>query len=149
MKKGQALIEILMAVAIAAVVLVALAGMGTKSTSNSGFSSRQTQATSYAQQIMNYFKTARQDGWNTISSTYTAGTYCYNGTTIASGSWCSIPNTEYTNSIAVTRSTVGANTPEPIGVTVKVRWYEGKGGDAALCGVGYLCSVLTNSFMRY
>jgi len=141
------MIEVLVAIAMAAVVLVALAGMGTKSTSNSGMSSRQSQATAYAQKAMNIFKSLRQAGWDQIK-TY-SGNYCFNGTTVSAGSWCSIPNTEYSSLVVVNKPGAVALTPEPINVTVKVRWYEGKGGDAAVCGVGYFCSVLTNTFIRY
>jgi Tfp pilus assembly protein PilV len=147
MKYGQSLVEVLVAVAVAAVVLVALAGIGTKATSNSGLSSRQSQATAYAQQAMNIFKFLRQE-WVQLQ-TYPSGNYCFNGTSVFAGTWCQISNTEYSSMVTVNRPGAGVGTPEPIGVTVRVRWYEGKGGSNSVCGAGYLCSVLTNTFVRY
>lgn len=77
MKKGQILVEMLLAFAIMALVLVAMTGIATKSLSNSNFSRSKSQANAYATEGVEWIK--GQEKTNGIDFLVgKSGTYCIN-----------------------------------------------------------------------
>ncbi len=67
MRNGSTLVEVVIAVGVAIVGLVALTQIGTKSINNTGFSTRQAQATAYASQALeNVRKIKEKNGWTAI-----------------------------------------------------------------------------------
>jgi len=67
MKKGQVLIEVIMAFAIAVVALLGLIQLSTKSVSSSGTAKRESQATAYAQQAMEELRAGKAN-WDEFCS---------------------------------------------------------------------------------
>lgn len=76
MKRGQILIELVLAIAVVTVVIVALASVTTKSISNTNLSRNQSQANNYAQEAIEWIRSNRDErGWNEFY-THTEGYYC-------------------------------------------------------------------------
>lgn len=82
-EKGQTLIEVVVAFAAAAVVIVAISGAVLSSMNNAQFSKNQNQAFSYAQEGMELMKQLRNANW-TLFSSYGTDYYCLDkgGTTL-------------------------------------------------------------------
>ncbi len=77
MRKGQTIIEVMTAVGIAIVGLLALVQVGTKSVNNAGYSSRQSQATSLASRGLENVRLKKEElGWLKFKSTYNVGPVC-------------------------------------------------------------------------
>ncbi len=84
-ESGQSLIEVLTALAVVLLVIVALIRATTISMRSSSFSKAQAQATAYAQEAIEWIRAERDKDWNGISSR--AGTtFCLN---LESLSWLS------------------------------------------------------------
>jgi Tfp pilus assembly protein PilV len=132
-KNGQSILEVLVGIGVALVALLAIVQIANKSVTNSGFSKRQSVATAYAIEGMEWIKSQRQaDTWSTFYGRGSNGgtTYCLNGLTWVAGncSGATITGTEYIRTATLTTSLV---TPPPTGptnqqltVTIDVVWYE-------------------------
>lgn len=81
---GQSLVEVMVAVAILALVLTALVLGTTVAMRNANFSKNQAQATKYAQQVMEWMRSERNQSWDTFASH--TGTFCLNSLSWSSGS---------------------------------------------------------------
>ncbi len=76
-KKGQILLETLIAFSIAVVVLIAVMNLATRSVNNSGVSDRTSEATSYADQGINWVKSQVVLSWSDFNDSFTSGShYC-------------------------------------------------------------------------
>src|SRR3990172_5921841 len=138
MKRGQILVEVVLAMAIAILAVVGLAQIATKSTSNAGSSSRRAVATSYAVAGMEWIRNQKNTiAWSDFSSTSKApvppnpaNVYCLNSfpgswTSMAAGACASgstISGTEFSRSM--TLSAVTAPVLQ-VTVVVEVTWREG------------------------
>ena len=71
-EKGQSLIEVIAALAIALLVLLALVRVTIVSMRNANFAKNQALATQYAQEAMEWIRTQRDADWSNL----TEGTYC-------------------------------------------------------------------------
>jgi len=138
MKRGQILVEVVLAMAIAILAVVGLAQIATKSTSNAGSSSRRAVATTYAVAGMEWVRNQKNTiAWSDFSSTSKApvppnpaNVYCLNSfpgswTSMAAGACASgstISGTEFSRSM-----TLSAVTAPVLQVTavVEVTWREG------------------------
>ena len=122
MRKGSALIEVLIAVSVAVVGLLALVSIGTKSVNNSGFASRQAQATAFSSQAIEKVRAAKQSmGWSVFKQTYGNGIRC--GSNLSVGGCCDIGNASEFNS-CVTLTFSGAVGNEIVTVVSLVSWSE-------------------------
>ena len=65
---GQSLFEVVFAVAIAAMILVGIVSLATTSTRNSIFSRNNSQATKYAQEVVEWLREERDKDWINLSS---------------------------------------------------------------------------------
>lgn len=75
MRSGQILIELLLALAVATVTIVALAGVVTRSVSNAGFARSQSQASNLASEAIEWIRGYRdENGWSNFS--FLNGDYC-------------------------------------------------------------------------
>ena len=75
MRPGQILVELLLALAVATVTIVALAGVATRAVSNAGFARHQSQASSLASEAIEWIRGYRdQNGWSNFS--FLNGNYC-------------------------------------------------------------------------
>src|SRR3990170_3905315 len=126
---GQAIVEVMLAMALAVTVLVGLVHVATRSVSGSGLARRQAQATGLANQALELARSEKDRlGWEVFESTYN-GTKCFDGTAITNGSSCEISGTEFTSEMTFTYQNV---TPVPAGTAVGqlsvvsvIRWSEG------------------------
>jgi len=79
---GQSLIEVLTALAVVLLVMVALVRATTVSMRSSGFSKAQTQATAYAQEAIEWIRAERDKDWDEFSTR--AGTiFCLNSESLS------------------------------------------------------------------
>ena len=138
MRNGQALVEVIISFALMLVALVGLVTVATKSTSNSGLSQREAQATAYASQAMAWVKSQRSTLSWTEFSAKRGSVYCLPGvdsfdwgTTAVDLANCGLlSGTEYVRGVTVTGVTyypTPAGTPiDQIVADVEVRLREGE-----------------------
>ena len=123
MRLGQVLIELLIALGVAVMAIVALVQVTTKSLSNAGFSKSKSGATAYAVAAAEWLRNQRASlGWDTFSSK--AGqTYCLNNLNWNSPGPCGTAQIGTTGfSREATLNTVSTKQVE---ATVIVKWREG------------------------
>lgn len=122
-KSGSVLIEVLVAVSVAIVGLLALVTIGTKSVNNSGFATRQSQATGFASQALENVRARKQSlGWDVFKTNYGSSPRC--GTTLASGC-CTVGNAGEFNSCVTLQFVPASGTAsEYVRVISEVTWSE-------------------------
>ena len=125
--KGQMLVEILVAVGVAVVALLAISRISSRSIVNVGSAVRQSQASSYARSAISVVKNIK-NSLGTAAKTdprLVAGTRCFNGTVInpAITGYCTIGSTEYSGRVTITQVTI--NSKVELGVVAEVQWTEG------------------------
>lgn len=121
---GQILVEVLIAVIIAAISLLAITQISTKSLSNSYLASRQTEALRFAQAGMEKVKEIKKELGSAArnDSRLFAGTHCFNGSDISAASFvfCQVGATIYEGRLTFTWTTVG--TRYELGMLSEVQW---------------------------
>lgn len=129
MRKGQVLIELMLALAVTTLALLAMVGLATKSLSTVGSSKYRAQASTYATQGMEWVRQQRMADWSAFVSKSGATqnsfkTYCVPLGLISS--WpleggCS--GTGYLREVTLT--SISLTPPQKIQADVVVRWSEG------------------------
>lgn len=119
MKKGQILLELLVAIGVIVVTLVAIAQVSTKALSNSGFSNHQSVATGYSIAGMEWIRSQKDLDWVNINK---AGTYCLNSLPMA---WNVPPCSPITGTIYTRTAVLTKISDTQIQVLVTVTWSEG------------------------
>ncbi len=108
LRSGQMLVEIVLAIAVAALVLVGLAQLSTRSLNTSDFSRSKSQADAYAQGSGEWIRNQRSSlGWTAFYASPVCGPSCGD---LGNG---------YTRNAAFTKD---AGPPEKVTVTVTVSW---------------------------
>ncbi len=111
MTKGQVLLELVVALGLAMMALVAVVQVTTRSVSLVGYSKRQTESTTYADSAIEWVRNWKKDnGWSSFAAKASAGgtTYCLNDLSWAPDTDCKvITGTVYTREATLT--TLGAN----------------------------------------
>lgn len=128
MKHGQAIVEIVIAFAVATIAVLAMVQVATKSLSNAGAAKRAAQATAYAMEGMEWVTGQKYTvNWSNFWSK--TGDWCLNdvGLTVT---WDTLPvgncgtgvitSTEHTRYMTLTQES-----PTEASVTVRVSWQEG------------------------
>ena len=127
LKKGQVLIEILIAVGVAVIALLSISRLSSRSINNSGSAVRQSTATNYAQTAIDKARFLKNDGGLAAvsNSVFDTGYHCFNGTNIiaALGAYCTITSTEYEGRVYMERATI--NSKIELSITAEIRWVEG------------------------
>lgn len=120
MKRGQMLVELLIALGVATLAIVALVSITTRSVSNAGYSQRQSTATAYATQAMEWIRSQKNTDWQTFSAH--SGLYCLNSLAWTAGA---CPATKVLDSGTFARDvTISSPTPQQIQAVVTVSWSE-------------------------
>lgn len=128
MKKGQAIVEVIIAFMVATIAVLGLVQVATRSVANAGAAKRAAQATAYAMEGMEWvtgqkYTVAWSDFWDKI------GDWCLNdvGATVTwlslAGGTCGsgvISGTEYSRYMTLVQVS-----PDEAEVTVAVKWQEG------------------------
>lgn len=122
---GQMLVEVLIAFVIAAIALLAITQISTKSLSNSYLASRQTEALRFAQAGMEKVKEIKKINGLAAKNDArfsAANSHCYNGSDISTidVNFCPITGTIYEGRLTFTWTTVG--TKYELGMLSEVRW---------------------------
>lgn len=116
---GQSLVEVMVAVAILALVLTALVLGTTVAMRNANFSKNQAQATKYSQEAMEWLRSQRDQGWDAFSSHI--GPFCLNSLTwTGTAGFCSSSN--YSLDGMFKRQVVLFNLVDKVQTKVTVSW---------------------------
>lgn len=123
MKQGQMLLEVVLGLAIVTIVMVALVSLSTRSIKNSDFSRYQAEATSYANEAMEWIRSERVNLDWPLFLTKSGSTYCLSSLIWATGACGAIPGSRTGASYVrqATLTTVG----QQVQVTVTVKWDQG------------------------
>lgn len=117
MKKGQMLIELVLALGVAMIVLVALVQVTTRSVSTSRFSKEQSEATTLATQAIEWMRQEKRAGWPEFYARN--GTYCLSDLTWGTANPCGvISNTMYVRTVSMQPQAVAAGQQTTAKVTV-------------------------------
>lgn len=128
---GQSLIELLVALTLIMVVIVAVVGLAAISIKTSYFAKRETTAKRYAEEAMEWLREQKKNDWAIFlftKSTTAGQTYCFNSSPVTS--WplagaCSNANLDgiYKREATLLRSSDNKN----VSVTVVVSWADSSG----------------------
>lgn len=127
-RRGQLLIEIVAAIGVAVVALLAMSRISSRSVSVSGTAIRQTQASGLARSAIDVVKNIKEgldyDDYFT-EPVFQTGNYCFDGTNIvtATNDYCDIPNTEFEGRVVVVSNTIAAKVE--LTIRSQIRWVEG------------------------
>lgn len=140
--RGDTLIEVLIAMAIAVVVVTSITTLGISSLNNAKFVASQDQATKYTQEGMEVVRRIRSNNY-ALYATYD-GIYCLakNSTTL-SATACTSPNidNQYVRSVEI-RPDDGCGT-DLSHTVVRVSWTDGKCNSGTYCHTTELSSCLS------
>jgi len=120
---GQGLIEVLTALAVILLVIIALVRATTISMRSSSFSKAQSQATTYAQEAIEWVRAERNKSWDNITDHTPADSLCLNNLSWSGGSCEFTLANRFKREISLT-SMGGGNQVE---VKVIVSWQEAGG----------------------
>ncbi len=139
--KGQSMVEVTLAIGVAAVMIVGLVRVVTNAIYSTTFARQQAQATKYAQEELEWLRSERDKDWDlfyTNTSARDGSGYCM-GNLVWTGA---VPNessatpcganvvsgTEFSRWIIVSVITVD----KEVSVTAKVRWTDSKGSHTSV-----------------
>lgn len=137
--RGDTLIEVLVALAVAAVVISAITALGITSLNNAKYIATQEQASKYTQEGMETIRKIRNGNYAAFAGY--SGTYCLikNAASLTAGP-CTTPNIDntYIRSVEIVQNgdCVGANIAH---ATVRVSFNDGK------CAAGTYCHTTESS----
>jgi type II secretory pathway pseudopilin PulG len=115
-EKGQSLFEVVVAVGISAMILIAVASLAAGSVRNSSFSRNNAQATKFAQEEIEWLRGQRDAGWDGFIGNIASGG-CFGS--FSWGGSCVI-NTTFTRSASFVCSFLNINLPPPTVVSCGV-----------------------------
>jgi hypothetical protein len=118
---GQSLFEVIIAIGVAALILVASVSLSTASVRNSNFSKNNAVATKYAQEGSEYIREQRDTNWDLFMANYT-GSSSINLATVGS-------------------STINSNFTRQISQTV-CKYFDGTNTTATTCGSGSNANIV-------
>lgn len=125
MKPAQILVELLLAIGVAVLTLVALIGATTRSLFNAGFAQRQSVATNYAQGAMEWIRTQKGLSWESFFARADGQgrSYCLADLAWNSSAPCpALPGSEFVRTARLT--VLSASPPQQVETVVTVTWQE-------------------------
>ncbi|MFH2085833.1 MAG: hypothetical protein ABII21_03570 [bacterium] len=129
LSRGQSIVETVIAAGLISIAVIAALSLSIRSQKQSTYARKQDEATKYATQALDWFRTMRSNsGWSTLAD-LDEGTYCLNTLPIdvsqLSVGDCSpddyVPGTQYQRSIVLDTSTQASGT---LKATITVSWYD-------------------------
>lgn len=121
---GQILVEVLIAFVVAALALLAITQLSTKSLGNAYYASRQTEAVRFAQAALEKVKEIKKsNGLAAKNDTrFSAGNHCYDGSdiSITDTNFCQITGTIYQGRVTFTWTVIGVKSE--LGILSETRW---------------------------
>lgn len=126
-QKGQSLFELMVAVMVIGVTLVALTGLVSTSISNNTFSKNRTQAENYTTEAMEWLRAQRDESWGTfLSYSNPPATYCMQTLTLSVKRNCA--DDEFiTDTILVREAELVYISDNSVEVRLRTRWTDSKG----------------------
>lgn len=131
-KKGQSLIEVLSALAVVLLVIIALIRATTTSMKGSDFAKTQSSATSYGQEAIEWIRAERDKSWDNLSNNM--GTHCLKSSPIESwpgqgvcGDDDYLEGTKFKREATLTTVTKTDPPVTEIQAEVKVKWLDASG----------------------
>lgn len=131
---GQSLFEVVVAIAISALIIVALVSVTSNSIQNSSFSKNKSLAATYAQQASEWLRGQRDSNTDTFVSFATRGTFCLPDSPLTNNSWtlnrpCNsndlISGTPFLREVSLSVDT--QNGKDVVMADVKVSWQDSQG----------------------
>lgn len=130
--RGQSLFEVVAAVAVVGIVLVALISLAVKATGDTTFSKSKSEASRHTQEALEWMRSERDANWQVFVARDTAGTgtkYCLKGLNWSSQGVCDlmndrIPNTVFVREAIITKDSLDPNVVE---VDIVTQWEDGTG----------------------
>jgi type II secretory pathway pseudopilin PulG len=123
---GQSLLEVVVAVGISALILVAVASLAAGSVRTSSYNRNNAQATKYAQEALEWLRTQRDEDWDTFASYSSTSGVTTNLCTSPISAWggtCPIANIFFRS----TTLTMDASNSDIIDAVVSVTWTDSQG----------------------
>lgn len=122
--QGQSLFELVVAIGITGLVLVAIMSLAVKSLANATYSKNKTLATRHTQEAMEWLRAQRDISWSVFTSQASPNpgkTYCLSNLSFTSGA-CgpTIPNTIFTRQAVLVYY---SGPPEKVEATVTTSWF--------------------------
>ncbi len=163
--KGQTLVEIVVALGVVGVVMLAITVTVTTALSNVQYSKLQNQATQYAQQGMEIIRNMRDTNWanfNTFGTNSPGTNYCLaDSCTTLGGAACSTasvcdttPNIAisgtnvFIRQVKITKNSGNCTIGSATEINVTVKWTDGKCASGAYCHQANINSCLSDYTRR-
>jgi Tfp pilus assembly protein PilV len=135
MNKGQRLFEVVVALAISALVVVALVSLVSNSIRNATFSKNKSLASTYAQETIEWLRSERDNDVSTFMTNALTPSWCFPSLNWSSPGSCStdkkIQNTEFLRKGSFTVSTENnietGQVKNIVNVTIDVSWSDSQG----------------------
>lgn len=128
---GQSLFEVVMALAILAVILTGIVSLTSKSVTTASFSKNKAQANRYASEAIEYLRAQKEFlGWPAFQTAVTAsgGVWCMNDLTFTVSGACDPANPSHNIGSSIFQRTLSTQeNTDNIDVTVTVSWTDEKG----------------------
>lgn len=132
---GSSMLELILALAVSLVIVTTIASVVTVSLRNSLFAKKQSEATRFAQEGMEWLRAQKETSWSVFyGKSSAAGTsYCINSLAWPSSAVCTgtafIPNTIYFRELKMTNKDLIPAAPgnESVEAEMTVSWEDGKG----------------------
>lgn len=129
--KGQSLFEVVLALAVSVIIIMAIVSLASKSVTTSTYSNNNSQAARYVGEAMEYMRKEKEFGsWNTLKTAITAGSgqWCMTDLSLTNSHACNpfnssdnIPNTIFQ------RTATASATASTINIDIGVTWFDEKG----------------------
>jgi Tfp pilus assembly protein PilV len=127
---GQSLFEVILALAVSAMILTGIVTLTSKSVSTSTISKNKSQANKYASEAMEYLRKEKEfQGWDVFSTTIGAGgDWCMSTLSLTDPVACSSSANPYITDTIFQRSlNVSDLTGKSMNIKIKVSWTDEKG----------------------
>ena len=123
LNSGQSLIELLVALTLIMLVVVAVVGLAAVSIKTSYFAKRETTAKRYAEEAMEWLREQKKSNWTDFLFAKSGNTYCFNSSPI--DGWSS--NCDATLDGIYKREVTLSSSSDNVTVTVVVSWSDSSG----------------------
>jgi Tfp pilus assembly protein PilV len=126
---GQSLFEVILALAVSAIVLTGIVSLTSRSVSTSTSSKNKSQANRYAREAMEYIRTQKGLlGWSAFVTTAQPGDWCLSSLDFTKHYSCTTSSTDFISGTIFQRTlTVSNVSAKTMDITVKVVWIDEKG----------------------
>lgn len=126
LQNGASLLEIVIAVGLVSIILLALVSLSTKSVSNTTLSREKNEAARYSQEAVEWLRRERDNSWTTfMAHVDNSDTWCLTQLDWSNSGSCG--NSELVSGTNLTREvTFDEREDGVVGVSVIVKWMEGE-----------------------